>query len=315
MYISDIKDNQLIIKPQKKFTDGKRLLRFPLVKHNISIEQLANIYNKLKLCKDVIVDGKIVLVGYEYFNLIDYFQEKVRMGCRRYNQKYTPLEKFEYHKNQFKKPYTYKNVMDQIFKFKLCSELDPHIVITIINSREILGQKIEIKRFLDMSIGRGSQLMACMMKDIEYVGTDPCEAAFPHTQMIEKYCRYMGSTSAVQLFKCGFETNWPWDGRKFDVMFSSPPYFDVEIYEDNETQSIAKNKTVDEWLDNFLFVCMNKIITMIHSGGLIMMNIDNPTNGHYDYVGPLIKKKFEGADYIGSIFIRKGFNIHTWKVN
>ena len=38
----------------------------------------------------------------------------------------------------------------------------------------------------------------------------------------------------------------------FDCCITSPPYYDLEIYSNEETQSINKFQTYESWLENFI---------------------------------------------------------------
>ena len=95
-------------------------------------------------------------------------------------------------------------------------------------------------------------------------------------------------------------------------MFSSPPYFDLEIYENNDKQSIDRFSSLENWLENFLKVCMRKILSLLRPGGIMALNIDNPVHIKRDYINPLLKFEFEGAVFIGVIRIFRGAKFHTW---
>lgn len=53
--------------------------------------------------------------------------------------------------------------------------------------------------------------------------------------------------------------NLPEDCKNLDLVFTSPPFFDFEIYnEEAETQSINKYKKLNDWIINFLFASIYK---------------------------------------------------------
>lgn len=62
--------------------------------------------------------------------------------------------------------------------------------------------------------------------------------------------------------------------RKFDFIFTSPPYFDVERYE-GMWQSHNSYKTLDSWLKNFLFKMLNTCMDSLEVGGHIAINISD----------------------------------------
>ena len=55
----------------------------------------------------------------------------------------------------------------------------------------------------------------------------------------------------------------------FDLVFTSPPYFNVERYSHDDTQSWIRYKDIDGWNRYFLHKSLNKIIPTVKKGGLI----------------------------------------------
>ena len=173
-----------------------------------------------------------------------------------------------------------------------------------------------IKNMLDMSAGRGARMIACAAMEINYLGIDPCECTHEKYPLMKKFVKFCGSKSYVHFIRSGFEEDWImpgfFKGKKFDLMFSSPPYFDLEIYENNDKQSIDRFSSLENWLENFLKVCMRKILSLLRPGGIMALNIDNPVHIKRDYINPLLKFEFEGAVFIGVIRIFRGAKFHTW---
>ena len=59
----------------------------------------------------------------------------------------------------------------------------------------------------------------------------------------------------------------------FDVVFTSPPYFSVERYSHDDTQSWVRYKNINDWNKNFLHTTLGKIIPTVKKGGIIAINI------------------------------------------
>ena len=59
----------------------------------------------------------------------------------------------------------------------------------------------------------------------------------------------------------------------FDVVFTSPPYFSVERYSHDDTQSWVRYKNIDVWNEHFLHKALGKIIPTVKKGGIIAVNI------------------------------------------
>ena len=59
----------------------------------------------------------------------------------------------------------------------------------------------------------------------------------------------------------------------FDLVFTSPPYFNVERYGEDETQSWVRYKEIDAWNEHFLHKSLEKIIPTLKKGGKMAINI------------------------------------------
>ena len=62
---------------------------------------------------------------------------------------------------------------------------------------------------------------------------------------------------------------------KFDLVFTSPPYFDTEKYSEEETQSYLKFPTYEKWLNGFLRKLVENSIDSLNKGGYFIINIAN----------------------------------------
>ena len=52
----------------------------------------------------------------------------------------------------------------------------------------------------------------------------------------------------------------------FDTIFTSPPYFNVEKYSDEDTQSYVRYKNIDSWNEDFLHKAIGKMIPTLKKG-------------------------------------------------
>jgi tRNA1(Val) A37 N6-methylase TrmN6 len=341
-YISDIISGNLVLTRTPVTYTAYKLKSFPYLKYILSYKDLERIFKEVPGFKLPILDEKykasagewldstfagsyVTLkitdwMSYYFTSLVDYFQEECRMYCKRVNAKSDFHVFFAENKRNMermiKKPITYQKILDSIYssKYTLCSEFDPIWLTNMIPIFE--KQSGPIKNMLDMSAGRGARMMACAALGINYLGIDPCECAHKNFPLMKKYVKHLGVRSAVKFIKSGFEENWEmpkfFEGTKFDLMFTSPPYFDLEIYEDTPGQSIKKFNNLENWLENFLKVCMRKILDHLRPGGIMAMNIDNPIRQTMDYVNPMLKFEFEDAVYLGCIRISYKQHYHTW---
>ena len=133
----------------------------------------------------------------------------------------------------------------------------------------------------DYACGWGGRLLGCLSskKGLTYLGVDP----EPRTNaclntLLDKVKATYGSVKA-EIHKCGSEDFCPDEYRgQADVAFSSPPYFNLEKYSDDPTQSHVKFPSVDLWLDGFLIQTFTNIRTLLKPGGYLGLNLTDFDN-------------------------------------
>src|SRR5262249_4194947 len=59
----------------------------------------------------------------------------------------------------------------------------------------------------------------------------------------------------------------------FDLIFSSPPYFNREKYGEEPDQSFIRYPTLDRWLNEFLGVVLSESARILRRGGRLVLNI------------------------------------------
>ena len=65
------------------------------------------------------------------------------------------------------------------------------------------------------------------------------------------------------------------------MVFTSPPYFDLEQYSTNALQSNVAYPTVDMWLDKFLIPSMLHAFNALKSGGHVVVVLNDPSKAAY----------------------------------
>ena len=111
---------------------------------------------------------------------------------------------------------------------------------------------------LDISAGWGDRLIAAASCGLEhYFACDPNDCL---KEGHEKIKDYFIPTEKKHLYEIKYE---PFESatlpdKKYDLVFSSPPFFDLEEYSNESTQSLVNYKDGNNWLVNFLFVSLEK---------------------------------------------------------
>jgi tRNA1(Val) A37 N6-methylase TrmN6 len=124
----------------------------------------------------------------------------------------------------------------------------------------------------DYSFGFGQRMLAALStnKNLKYIGVDPysrnIESAVDTIKFISKY---ENIENRVGLINAGAEE---YIGDKVDIAFSSPPYFDKEIYTNETTQAYCNG--YDAFLKWWSKVCRN-ISVMLKGDGYFILNMEN----------------------------------------
>lgn len=122
----------------------------------------------------------------------------------------------------------------------------------------------------DMSGGWGGRLLGAIASGVkEYFATEPSELTFNGLHdLAEDFAGNMNYT----IFKCGSES-WLPEKNMFDLCFTSPPYFDLEKYADEPSQSYVKYSTKDYWIEGYLAETFKNCYCGLKSDGLMLINI------------------------------------------
>jgi hypothetical protein len=130
------------------------------------------------------------------------------------------------------------------------------------------------KKVLDCSIGWGGRMLGTLaIEDTTFEGCEPCSAT--HQGLVEM-ATFLGLTDRVKLHKAGAEDILPTlPDKSYDLMLTSPPYFDLEVYSHEETQSIKKYPTWAEWCDGFLEPVIREVLRCLKDEGVSAWSVKN----------------------------------------
>jgi hypothetical protein len=130
-------------------------------------------------------------------------------------------------------------------------------------------------RVLDISAGWGDRLVACCAMDIKYMACDPNTDLEPcYAEIISKY----GDQLKQHVYTIPFEDYIPTEADRYNCLYTSPPFFDLEIYSDQSTQSTTRYKTLDLWENKFLKPCLAKSDSMLDPGSHIYLHLSDIVN-------------------------------------
>ena len=157
----------------------------------------------------------------------------------------------------------------------ICAQFKPNV-------SKVLYDKLQSKNVLDFSMGWGDRLAGFYASETSeyYVGIDPRKENHPiYNEQSEFYDthRTMFEPKKKVEFICSpaEEVDFTRYTDTFDTVFTSPPYFNVERYSYDDTQSWVKYKEIDEWNENFLQKTLKNLWCSVKSGGYLLVNISD----------------------------------------
>jgi SAM-dependent methyltransferase len=130
---------------------------------------------------------------------------------------------------------------------------------------------------LDFSAGYGGRLLGALTLGRHYVGIDPNESQVRGLRsMIQACSPVVSSGGAAKIMTGAAEDLLPdFRSESFDLVFSSPPYFNRERYGVEPEQSFIRFPTLDKWLDGFLRVVLEESARILRRKGWLVLNIGN----------------------------------------
>ena len=155
----------------------------------------------------------------------------------------------------------------------ICSQFKPNVA-------KVLYDKLGSKSILDFSAGWGDRLAGFYGSETGefYMGIDPRKENHPiyeeQKQFYEKH-RTMFEVDKKSMFVEYPAEDFEYKPDSYDTVFTSPPYFGVERYSYDDTQSWVRYKTIDEWNEHFLQKTLKKLWCSVKSGGYILINISD----------------------------------------
>ena len=131
----------------------------------------------------------------------------------------------------------------------------------------------------DMSCGYGGRFFGfCASTCRRYEGCDPCTKTYNGLVAMGEEMEPLMDGKEFVFHKSGSEVFIPDCEGRFDLCFTSPPYFNTEKYSDEETQSWRKYDAFDGWCDGFLRRTIENCWQYLKDDGFMIINIaDTPS--------------------------------------
>jgi len=157
----------------------------------------------------------------------------------------------------------------------ICSQFKPNVA-------KALYDLFKAKNIMDFSMGWGDRLAGFFASQNTelYVGVDPRKENHPIYREQADY--YEGQLTMFETMKkvdfyCEAAEDFYYDGYEdtFDIIFTSPPYFNVERYSHDDNQSWVRHKDINNWNTQFLQKALDSMLPTLRSGGKLCVNISD----------------------------------------
>jgi len=191
----------------------------------------------------------------------------------------------------------------------ICSQFKPNVA-------KAMYDYFNVKNVLDFSMGWGDRLAGfyASMNTELYVGVDPRKENHPiYEQQARYYDSHLTFFENKKTTKFHREAAEDFDFSQyedtFDIIFTSPPYFNIERYGNDDNQSWVRYKDIDAWNGQFLQKAIDNMWPTLKSGGKLCVNISDvnaKTKGGAQYLkicDPMndFLEEFRDSDYLGCI--------------
>jgi hypothetical protein len=157
----------------------------------------------------------------------------------------------------------------------ICSQFKPNVAKSIYDM-------FKAENILDFSMGWGDRLAGFYASDYgkHYVGIDPRKENHPiYKEQSEFYEKHLGffEHERKSEFHCSPAEEFDFSQYEdyFDLVFTSPPYFNVERYSYDDTQSWVRYKSIEDWNTDFLQKTLKNLWSSIKTGGYLLVNISD----------------------------------------
>lgn len=249
-----------------------------------TLKYIANI-NTNKLYKDntITTSSRGQSLCYEYYpNIWDI--KRNRVGTRPISMRESFYLTRDL-KRAIKQSLTYDSDISTLRRWIRMSDVGYGMNFSPVASKIIYDTNLnDNSKVLDYSAGFGGRLLGAWGSDkvSEYVGIEPNTQTYQNALDFSKFLNTVPNLENIEFYSVGSEDftieKYPQYKGYFDMAFSSPPYFDLEQYCEEETQSYIKYPNYKEWVMNYLLVTIHNCIDMLKDDGIFAINMYNDTS-------------------------------------
>lgn len=126
------------------------------------------------------------------------------------------------------------------------------------------------KNVLDPCAGWGGRMLGSVSNGCNYYAFEPNVETYTNLIQLSKF---LNIESKVYIFCDDARNMDKYCLPEFDCILTSPPYFDLEIYSDENTQSIHNVESYREWVNKFLQPIIQYSTSLLVNDGISCWNV------------------------------------------
>lgn len=173
------------------------------------------------------------------------------------------------------------------------------------------------KRVLDFSGGWGDRLTGFLASP-SVTHVDLIEPRIKAAPLYKAQCKASGrSDLKLTIHSTGAEEAVPFLKSKFDLILTSPPYFNLELYDqhsrNSDKQVHNRYSTNDEYLKGFLFPVVSAAMHKLSPSGVLCLNISDNARKGVDICSPFLAFLRSSKDFclVGTFAFEQPGGVNT----
>ena len=122
---------------------------------------------------------------------------------------------------------------------------------------------------LDPCCGWGGRMLGAVASGARYIGFEPCTETYNHLLELADFLKI---ENQITIYNDVAENISNYD-IKANLVLTSPPYYDLEVYSDEDTQSYVHFKTYKEWKEGWLALVIKNCLDCLDDNGVSCWNV------------------------------------------
>jgi tRNA1(Val) A37 N6-methylase TrmN6 len=141
----------------------------------------------------------------------------------------------------------------------------PHLAKAIVSSYP--GETV-----LDPCAGWGGRMLGTVAAGKKYIAFEPNVETY--NKLIE-LAEFLDIKNQIEIYNVGSEHMNSYLAKKVDIILTSPPYFNLEIYCDGKAQSENQYSSYESWRDGWMETVITTAISNLNDSGVSCWNVHN----------------------------------------